>query len=66
MYVLNVDEHRLEYYEYQIQRLEKERSKIIQRGRLSEYEDIRLYEIDDETDYWSDMIYELYYRFNES
>ena len=66
MYVLNVDKHRLEYYEYQIQRLEKERSKIIQRGRLSEYEDIRLYEIDDETDYWSDMIYELYYRFNES
>lgn len=66
MYVLNVDEHRLEYYEYQIQRLEKERSKIVQRGRLSEYEDIRLYEIDDEIDYWSDMIYELYYRFNES
>ena len=65
MFVLMEDEHRLEYYEYQIQRLEKERCKIIQRGRLSEYEDIRLYEIDDETDYWSDMIYELYCRFEE-
>ncbi len=65
MFVLMEDEHRLEYYEYQIQRLEKERCKIVQRGRLSEYEDICLYEIDDEKDYWSDMIYELYCRFEE-
>lgn len=60
MYVLPEDAHRLEYYEFQLQRLEKERNKITQRGRLSEYEDLRLYEIDDETKYLSELINELY------
>lgn len=60
MYVLPEDAHRLEYYEFHLERLEKERNKITQRGRLSEYEDLRLYEIDDETEYLSELINELY------
>jgi len=60
MYVLPEDAHRLEYYEFQLERLEKERNKITQRGPLSEYEDLRLYEIDDEAEYWCDMINTLY------
>ena len=41
------------YHEFMIQRLEAERCKIVQRGRLSEYEHIRLYEIDYEIAHWT-------------
>ena len=62
MYVLPEDDHRLEYYMFQLERLEKERNKITQRGPLSDYEDYRLDEIDDEAMYWSDKVYDLYMR----
>jgi hypothetical protein len=60
MYVLPEDVHRLEYYMFHLERLEKERNKITQRGPLSDYEDLRLYEIDDETEYLSELINDLY------
>ena len=60
MYILPEDAHCFEYYEFQLQRLEKERNKITQRGPLSEYEDLRLDEIDDEAEYWSELINYLY------
>ena len=46
----------IEYFEINIRRLMKERMKITQRGRLNEYEDLRLDEIDSELLFWEERI----------
>ncbi len=54
----------IEYFEINIRRLMKERMKITQRGRLNEYEDLRLDEIDSELLFWEeriDVIFDAYY-----
>ena len=61
-----VNYSQLEYYEYQIERLEKERSKIVQRGRLTAYQDNRLTDIDEEISYWHDVIKKAYATLNNS
>ena len=65
MYVLNEDVYRLEYYEFQITYLEKKRMKIVQRGPLSEYEDMTLYNIDDTIKFWTDKIKSLYSKLSQ-
>lgn len=62
MYVLDEDAHRLEYYMFMIEHLEKKRQKIVQRGRLSEDEDLTLYAIDDEINIWQTRISTLYLK----
>lgn len=49
----------LEYYEFLIQQLDKERMKITRTGRLSEEQDRRLDEIDAELEYWCELADEL-------
>ena len=49
----------LEYYEMNLYLLNKERQKIVVRGRLTPAEDNRLNAIDAEMDYWVDMIEEI-------
>lgn len=46
----------LTYYEHRIQSLERNRRKIVLRGKLSATEDRRLDEIDTEIIYWLDCI----------
>jgi len=58
--------NQLEYYEYQIERLEKERSKIVQLGRLTAYQDNRLSDIDDEISYWQHVIKKAHASLNSS
>lgn len=45
----------LEYYEYTIQQLERERQHIWRRGALSPQEDMRLDEIEAELIYWNEL-----------
>jgi hypothetical protein len=66
MYVLDEDIYRLEYYEFQIVHLEKKRMKIVQRGPLSEYEDLTLYIIDDNIKFWTGKIKSLYSKLSQS
>ncbi len=54
------DPKHLEFYQFNMSRLEKERMKITQRGRLSPAEDLRLDEIDDELEFWKDMVEEVF------
>lgn len=49
------DPKHFEFYQFNVERLEKERQKITQRGPLSPSEDRRLDEIDDEMEYWQNM-----------
>ncbi len=44
------------YYEHRLRSLDRERIKIVCRGKLSEAEDRRLNEIDAETIYWFDCL----------
>jgi hypothetical protein len=46
----------IEYFEMNIHRLMKERMKITQRGKLNEYEDLRLDQIDAEILFWEERI----------
>jgi hypothetical protein len=62
MYVLPEDAHRLEYYTFMIEHLEKKRQKIVQRGRLSEDEDLTLYDIDDTINSMKSLISTLYLK----
>ncbi len=50
----------VEYFEMCIYMLAKERMKITRRGRLSEFEDRRLDEIDAELQYWDERIATIY------
>jgi hypothetical protein len=50
----------LEIYELYIRILENERMKITRRGRLSDVEDQRLFEIDTEIQIYQGMINQLY------
>lgn len=49
------DPKHFEFYQFNVERLLKERQKITQRGRLSPSEDRRLDEIDDEMEHWQTM-----------
>lgn len=62
MYIFQEDDYLLELYELMIAGLEAKRSKIIQRGRLTEYEDLTLDNIDSELTHWSNCIDEIYER----
>jgi hypothetical protein len=46
----------VEYCEFHMRMLERERQKITQRGRLTESEDLRLDEIDAELEYWEEIL----------
>ncbi len=50
----------LEFYEFHIQYMNRQRQKITVRGRLTAEEDRRLDEIDSEVDYYQSRIDELY------
>ena len=60
--VLEIDEHKLEFYSFQLYRLEKQRMKITKRGRLSALEDSRLTEIDLGLQMYTELIEKLYKR----
>ena len=62
MYIFQEDDYLLELYELMIIRLEQKRSKIVQRGRLTEHEDITLDKIDNGLTYWNNCIDEIYER----
>ena len=62
MYIFQEDDYLLELYELMINHLEDKRSKIVQRGRLTDYEDLTLDKIDSELTYWSNCIDEVYER----
>ena len=62
MYIFQEDDYLLELYELMINHLEVKRSKIVQRGRLTEYEDFTLDKIDSELTHWSNCIDEIYER----
>lgn len=63
--VLEADEHKLEFYTFQLYRLEKQRLKITRRGRLSALEDARLTEIDHGLQMYTELIEKLYKRAEE-
>ncbi len=50
----------LEFYEFHIQYMNRQRQKITVRGRLTAEEDRRLDEIDSEVEYYQSRIEELY------
>ena len=54
----------LEFYEFHIQYMIRQRQKITVRGRLTAEEDRRLDEIDSEIDYYQSRIDELYSKAN--
>jgi len=56
------DYYDLEMSKFMIEYLETKRSKIIQRGLLSPYEDVLLDDIDDEITYWSKNMDKIYDR----
>lgn len=62
MYILQEHDYLLELYELMINDLEAKRSKIVQRGRLTEYEDLTLDKIDSELRHWSNCIDTIYER----
>ncbi len=64
--VLEEDEHKLEFYQFQLYRLEKQRIKITRRGRLSALEDARLTEIDHGLQMYTELIEKLYKRAEET
>ncbi len=64
--VLEADEHKLEFYTFQLYRLEKQRIKITRRGRLSALEDARLTEIDLGLQMYTELIEKLYKRAEEN
>jgi hypothetical protein len=49
----------LEYCELKLRILERERQRILRKGTLSEYEDRRLDEIEQETDMWESLFSEI-------
>lgn len=49
----------LEYCELKLRTLERERQRILSKGSLSEYDDRRLDEIEQETDIWESLLSEL-------
>ncbi len=46
----------VEYCEFHMRTLERERQKITRRGRLTESEDLRLDEIDADLEYWEEIL----------
>jgi hypothetical protein len=65
--MLNMDDIlEMEYCELKLRALERERQRILSKRNLSEYEDRRLDEIDEEVDLWENILCEIERPKNET